>query len=161
MCLPRTIRILDSEELPFVIQQEQGWFAPPANEWNGGFVDFMPDEEDAFIPAATEEDEFGLFAPWSDNDTVVAPENILEDFGEFGLLGPEEDDDTDRIWNVYGGYERPRDADDWRSCWEFCTRSLHGASGPTHEFREWQSAYSDDDDDSDNFSVDEEHSDYY
>ncbi len=140
MCLPRAVRVLDPEALPFEIQQ--GWIAPVDVEEGFMLMDqFEEDEEYAFIPfAMEEEDEFGPLAPWSDNDTIVADDHYrLDDIEEFGLLGLEEEG-TERMWNVYGGYERPRDADDWRACWEFCTQALQFVTGLTYEFEEWQAA---------------------
>ena len=123
MCLPRTVRVLEPDALPIV--QEQGWFAQ--NDWNRGF---MLEQDD--IPDNIEEDL------WSD-------ENAPNDFGEYGLLGP---DDIERMWNVYRGVERPRDDDDWYACWKYSTDSLFYVTGLTYEFEQWESAWPDSDDSS-------------
>ena len=171
MCLPRTVRVLESDALPIV--QEQGWFAPMPNDWNGGFVDFMLEQDDdGFIPNGAQEDapdfipngtqegdadfiphdieeEFGQIGLLSDNDTIATDYhgNTLDDFGEYGLLGPD-DDDIERMRNVYAGVERPRDDDDWYACWKYCTDSLFYVTGLTYEFHQWESAWPDSDDSS-------------
>lgn len=143
MCLPRTVRVLESDALPIV--QEQGWFAPMPNDWNGGFVDFMLEQDDHGItPNGAQEVDHGI----TPNGAQEVDDGVIPyDIGEYGLLGPE-DGEIDRMWNVYRGVDRPRDDDDWYACWKFVTDSLSDVTGVTFEFKQWENAWSDSDDSS-------------
>ena len=49
--------------------------------------------------------------------------------------------ESERVWNVFDGFDEPIDDADWLQIWERCTRALADAFGVPIEYREWQSAW--------------------
>jgi hypothetical protein len=60
------------------------------------------------------------------------------------IHAPVSPEETERWFNVYGGYERPHDADEWLRIWTYCARSYADIDVPQGDFVQWKSAYDDD-----------------
>ncbi len=49
--------------------------------------------------------------------------------------------ESERVWNVFYGYEEPIDDADWLQIWERCTQALADAFDEPMYYREWRSAW--------------------
>ena len=116
--------------LPFVVQQQQHlWIQPqPEAEVTMGNNDDISDDQtsstdDTSDDEGSEEEEDGFqgnIINWDEDDGLLSSDELM------------------RRLNVYRGYERPRNDEDWRIIFEYMSSCSFLNTGQEYEFREWQ-----------------------
>ena len=94
--------------------------------------------------------------PWTAGVWEVPPEQQTEEWGEYGLFGPDDDDslveidwhlvleDLRRQEDVWMGRSRPIDDDDWRKIYDRFSEDHFNYFGENMPFHEWNSIWGED-----------------